>query len=310
MSPLNKSARPRCTRHLPRWPSTAALSNPPASLPAAEIVVVPIAFDGCHVGDLHVRPGTNLEVLFQAIEQLDARMEWSKLGTSLAALGPHRLAIAGRAAAAAASGGRGMNTEEEDHIAQWFAGIVDEAIHRGGLPAAAAIWLVLAGDDHADPVAARPARCPAVAEVPNPPGDFADEPDERSEMTPAPVEVTAFFAKLRAAAAGYVHTAVACASEADIVELREIVHAADDALEDYRPWGIDFAEEAPTESLESARSMLTCRHLSNTEACSGVADWAHGFAGMVAEHAIPPVFRIGASAWLARVALRDEEHPA
>jgi hypothetical protein len=56
--------------------------------------------------------------------------------------------------------------------------------------------------------------------------------------------------------------------------------------------------------------MLTCRQLSNAEACSGVADWAHGFAGMVAEHAIPPVFRIGASAWLARVALRDEERAA
>ena len=56
--------------------------------------------------------------------------------------------------------------------------------------------------------------------------------------------------------------------------------------------------------------MSPLNHLSDAEACSGVADWAHGFAGMVAEHAIPPVFRIGASAWLARVALRDEERAA
>ncbi len=56
--------------------------------------------------------------------------------------------------------------------------------------------------------------------------------------------------------------------------------------------------------------MLTRRRLSNTAACGGFADWAHGFAGLVAEHAIPPVFRIGAIAWLASVALRDEERAA
>ena len=43
------------------------------------------------------------------------------------------------------------------------------------LPAAAAIWFVLVGDNHADPTGPRLARCPAVAEVPNPPGDFAGE---------------------------------------------------------------------------------------------------------------------------------------
>src|SRR5207237_9857551 len=114
----------------------------------------------------------------------------------------------------------------------------------------------------------------------------------------------------RAAAAGYVHTAIASASDADIVELRESIRAPDDALEDYRPWGIDVVDDAPSESLESARSTLTRRQLSNADACSGFADWAHGLAGMVAEHAIPPVFRIGAIAWLARVALRDEERAA
>jgi hypothetical protein len=53
--------------------------------------------------------------------------------------------------------------------------------------------------------------------------------------------------------------------------------------------------------------MLTCRQRSNTEACSGFVDWAQGFAAMVAEHALSPVLRIGAVAWLARVALRPDE---
>ena len=103
------------------------------------------------------------------------------------------------------------------------------------------------------------------------------------------------------------HTAVAGASAADLDELREIVRAHDDALEDYRPWGVDFAEGAlPSEVLADARSMLTCRRLSNAEACSGFADWARGFAGRVIDHELPPVFRVGAVAWLARVALRPD----
>jgi hypothetical protein len=127
-------------------------------------------------------------------------------------------------------------------------------------------------------------------------------------MAPDPTEAATFVAKLRAAAPGYVHTAIAYASDAEIDELGEIVRAAAHALEEYRPWGIDFTAEGPaSESLADARAMLTYRHLSTAEACSGFADWAHGFAGMVAEHAIPPVFRIGAVAWLARVALRSQE---
>jgi hypothetical protein len=93
--------------------------------------------------------------------------------------------------------------------------------------------------------------------------------------------------------------------------LRKIVRADDVALEGYRPWGPDFAEGSPAAvSLESARSLLTRRQLSNAEACSGLAEWAHGFAGAVIEHALPPVFRVGAIAWFARVALRDEERAA
>jgi len=130
-------------------------------------------------------------------------------------------------------------------------------------------------------------------------------------MKPDPAEVATFLAKLRAASSRYVHTAIAGASDPDIRELREIVRGDDDTLEDYRPWGVDFSAEAPSSgALDNARSMLTCRRLSNGEACSGFADWAHGFAGIVAEHALPPVFRIGAIAWLARVALRPEEGAA
>jgi hypothetical protein len=58
--------------------------------------------------------------------------------------------------------------------------------------------------------------------------------------------------------------------------------------------GHDLEADAPAEALENARSMLTYRQLSSGEACSGFADWAHGFTGMVTEHALPPVLRIGA----------------
>jgi hypothetical protein len=81
--------------------------------------------------------------------------------------------------------------------------------------------------------------------------------------------------------------------------------------EAYRPWGPDFAEGSPSSaSLESARSLLTRRQLSNAEACSGLADWAHGFAGAVTEHALPPVFRLGAITWFARVALSNKGRAA
>jgi hypothetical protein len=277
---------------------------------------VPITFEGQYLGDLHVPPVTNPALVARAkeqIAQLAALPEWSKLGTDLAARGPHRLAIAARAATAAATGGRGVLAEEEDRIAQWFGGIVDEAIRRGGLPAAAAIWVVLAGDSHDDPLYGRSARCPAFAAVPPPPEVSFElgEPDAPGAVTPDPDEVAAFLAKLRAAAPGYVYTAIACASGADLHDLREIMGADAHAIEEFRPWGVELAAETPaSELLEDARAILTYRQLSNAEACGGVADWAHGFAAMVAEHALPPVLRIGAVAWLARVALRPADDAA
>ena len=270
---------------------------------------MPIRLDGQYVGELHVSADTDPVLLARALRQLAVPPEWAQLGAKLGALGPHRLSIAARAATAAA-GSRGVTAEEEEHITHWFGGIVDDALRRGGLPAAAAIWAVLAGDSHVDPVNVRAARCPAVAEVPAPPRGFAFEPAETGgpgEATLDPDEVTAFLAKLRAAAPRYVHTAIACASDDDLHDLRELTVADERALEEFRPWGVDLADAPATEALEDARSMLTYRQLSSAEACSGFADWAQGFAGMVTEHALPPVVRIGAIAWLARVALRAED---
>ena len=217
--------------------------------------------------------------------------EWARLGAELAALGPHRLAIAVHAARAAAAGGAGLSSGEEEQIADWLAGIVDEAIGRGGGSGddedetAAAIWHVLAGDGHRDPEREHAARCPAVAAAPHPgaPG---------------------FLASMSAAARGYVYTAIAGASAEEIAELREILAASDDGLETYRPWGLVDTEDPPAAALlEPALASLTLRRPTSAEVCCGFGGWARGFAQAALEHTPSPVERIGAIAWLARVAL-------
>lgn len=233
--------------------------------------------------------------------------------SELAALGPRRIAIAARAAVAAA-GGAGVGTEQENQIARWFVAVVDEAIARGGPRAAAAIWFVLAHDRHPDPDPSAgwsgwSTRCPAIAEVPDPPIAFAFLPGDRAdlddELAPDPDEVATFLAALHTAAAGYVYTAIAGASADDLRALDQIMRAGDAGLDAYHPWGDEFGSWWPSWlSLESSRSLLTRRLLSNAEACHGVANWADGFKSVVTQHAISPVFRIGAIAWLARVALR------
>jgi len=65
-------------------------------------------------------------------------------------------------------------------------------------------------------------------------------------------------------------------------------------------------EQSASEDLEYARSILTARHLTNPAACRAFASWATGLANAMIEHSLLPVYRIGAIAWLARVALRDE----
>jgi hypothetical protein len=307
--PPNTRQRPPKNSRRPHVKERHRSAPPPPPPPSP--MSVPITLDGCHIADLVVRPGTDRATSERIAVTLYGLNAWASLGGELAALGQHRLAIAARAARAAASGGIGVSAEEQQQIARWFTGLVEEAIRRDGLRAAAAIWFVLVGDCHADPFESWPARCPVVAEVPDPPRGYASEPGESGRVTPDPATAATFLSKLRAAAASYVHTAIACASDSDILELRKIARAADNALEGYRPWGPDLVEESPSSvSLESARSMLTRRHLSNAEACSGFADWAHGFAGAVAEHALPPVFRVGAIAWFARVALRGQERAA
>lgn len=258
-----------------------------------------------------MQPGLDPLAGERVVATLYGLSAWARLGSELASRGPHRLLIAARAARAAAAGGLGVDAAEEDQIAQWFTRIVDEAIHRDGLRAAAAIWFVLVGDGQADPFELWYARCPGVAMVPEPPHGYSSDPASSPDDAPDPAEAAAFLAKLRAAAASYIRTAIAGASETDLIELRLILHATDAALEEYRPWGPSFAEGSPAHaSLEAARSTLTRRQLSNADACSGLAEWAHGFAGMVVEHSLSPVFRIGAIAWFARVALRDEERAA
>jgi hypothetical protein len=187
-----------------------------------------------------------------------------------------------------------LTFHEEEQIALWFTGIIDEALRRGGGSrddsdeTAAAIWRVLVGDWHQDPERVCLPRCPVVAQVPHP-------------GTPG------FLALLRAAAAGYVHTTVAGASADDIAELRWLLTANDDDLEAYRPWGPVETEDAPPSNLlEPALASLTLRRPTNVETCRGLGGWAQGFAQLAIEHTIPPVDRIGAIAWLARVALRDE----
>jgi len=224
--------------------------------------------------------------------------EWSRLGAELAARGPYRIAIAMHAARAAATGGSGLTFHEEEQIAAWFAGIVDEAIQRGGGSrddhdeTATAIWHVLIGDWHRDPRRAYPARCPNVAAVPCP-------------------GAPAFLAALRAVAAGYAHTAIAGASAEEIDELCALLIMGEDDLEAYRPCGLVDTEDAPaSELLGPALAILTLRRPTNAELCSGFAGWAQGFAQVAIEHSLSPVDRIGAIAWLARVALRAEERAA
>jgi len=172
-----------------------------------------------HVARHHAAPPTKPPPL------LEPPPEWSALGTELAAIGPHRIALALRVARAAAAGGAGVSPEEEQQLAAWMAGIVDLAVARGGKHAAAAIWHVLAGDFVRAPDALRPPRCPSMAALKQRPGDrdFAEA--------------------LRAAAPGYMRTAIAGASPDELATLRAIVSAGDATLDGFRPWGISAADD-------------------------------------------------------------------
>ena len=222
--------------------------------------------------------------------------EWTALGASLLALpnGAHRVGLAMRTARAAASGGIEIGADEVRAMEQWFADTIDLAIARGGENAASAIWNVIAGDWQPDPSAIRPARCPAVAMIEAAPGERG------------------LVAALRTHAPMYIRTVVSGATKRDVTLLRELVGADEQMLDELRPFGTcaNLAEDrAPWADLEDARATLIARYPSSDDVCSGVCAWASGMASVAYEHALPPVLRIGAIAWLAHVALAGIVQP-
>jgi len=222
--------------------------------------------------------------------------EWTALGASLLALpnGAHRVALAMHTARAAASGGIEIGADEARAMKQWLADTIDLAITRGGENAASAIWHVIAGDWQRDPSAIRPARCPAAARI---------------EAGSGERELAAM---LRTHARMYIRTVISGASGRDVALLREIVGADEQRLDELRPFGACanlIEDRAPWEDLEDARASLTARYPSADDVCSGVCAWASGMASAAYEHALTPVLRIGAIAWLAHVALAGVAQP-
>ena len=249
-----------------------------------------------------VRCGTDEEER-AAVEQLSALAEWAELGAEISALGRHRLAIAAHAARVAAAGGCGVGGEEEERIAEWFRGIVETAIERGGVRAARAIWFVLASDNQRDPSGAWTARCPALEAIGWPPipveGSGLPEDDDW--------QMARWLAELPDAAVGYVHHAIAGASAEDVAELRELIETDDDALDAfYAPELVALADHDPHEAMYEAMATLTRRRLGNDEVSGALESWAFGSRQGVQEHAWEPPVRLGVCAWLARVALQAE----
>jgi hypothetical protein len=226
--------------------------------------------------------------------------QWTALGTELAAW-PHRLALALHVARATTSGGGRLTPHEEDALAQWFGGIIDEGIRRSGgvqtgldhrrgtdNPFCRAAWYVLHTDWHRHPLRIRPPRCPAMATVPGP-GD--------------PGFVDAF----RAAAPGYLRTVIAGASDHNVEELALLLTLGERALdEQFRPFGAVYTEEVPLQHMERALEQLSRRYYTSEDICDGVEAWASAFDALVVAHDIPPVKRIGAVVWLACVGLHAD----
>jgi hypothetical protein len=229
--------------------------------------------------------------------------DWSALGVELARH-PHRLALALHVARAATSGGGRLTSHEEDQIATWFGDVVAEGIaHTGGITVderggtdnifARAGWYVLHTDRIRDARRRGSSRCPSLDEVPCP-GD------------------PGFVDSLRAAAPGYVRTVIAGATKDEIDELATLLTLDARTLDErYRPFAGPFTEDVhPAETYERALADLTRRYFTNEDVCSGVEGWAAAFAMAAHDHDIPPVSRIGAVVWLARVALHREERAA
>jgi hypothetical protein len=229
--------------------------------------------------------------------------QWNALGARLASH-PHRLALALHVARAATSGGR-ITLPDEDTLASWFAEIVDEGIRQtGGIAVdehnnqsnafASAAWYVLHTDAIRDARRrARWSRCPSMAEVPCP-------------------DAPGFVDALRAAAPGYVRTVIAGANQNELAELAALRTMDVGTLDErYRPFSAPYSEDVHhAETYERALANLTRRYYTNDDICEGVESWACAFAQMAHEADIPPVFRLGVCAWLARAGLRlDEDLP-
>jgi hypothetical protein len=105
---------------------------------------------------------------------------------------------------------------------------------------------------------------------------------------------------------------VSGASTRDVALLRDIVGADEQLLDELRPFGTraNLTEDrGPWEDLEDARATLIARYPSSDDVCSGVCAWASGMASAAYEHAVTPVLRIGAIAWLAHVGLAGLVQP-
>ena len=79
-----------------------------------------------------------------------------------------------------------------------------------------------------------------------------------------------------------------------LLVLLQLLGHADQALE--------LAVVADAEHRHT-RAPLIARYPSSDDVYSGVCAWASGMASVAYEHAVTPVLRIGAIAWLAHVAL-------
>lgn len=293
MSPKKKSrsSRPRASHVKARHGTPALPPDPSPPLIASR-----------ELGDAEA---LTVEIVKDPAEQRCAErlLAWNALGVSLAAHGPHRLALAMHIVEVNACGAHGVSAEEEDRIATWFGDAYELAVTRTGgakpqcsgdedrnvNPAAAAIWHLLAAD-LAGGASTEP-RCFAVGAVPCP-GD----PGHLQGM--------------RGAVEGYVRTVIAGADADTIVELRQILTMSDRLLEEYRPLGCYFGEGYPDPiARENVLENLSRRRPSIEQICRAVEGWALWYRDEVIAHNIPPIHRLAAIAWLARVALREESAP-
>lgn len=219
------------------------------------------------------------------------------LGRELLARHPHRLALALHAAQSTATGGVGVTPDEEERMVAWFRETIEIVIARGGAndegdnaPGAEAVWWLIEMDRIRTPEGCcSEARCPF----------------ELCAGEAGLVE------NLRAVAPEYMRTVIAGAAPHEVEELRELLAATDKDLEGYRPLAGPLVDgEVPVAyTMDTMLADLTRVNPTAKQVCSGVEHWSQVFEQISREHYIPPVNRVGAIAWLARVALAGFDTP-